>query len=269
MRYKINATKRLNEKVIQKTAIVQDPLRPNRLAVEVWALYFALSKGINVPKVLDYRRNSRGEEILLLERIEGKSLAQDRNRKNADYLRIVAMQMLRLEVPNFSYGWINSKLGFGSHKNWVSFLETYIQIHGTPLANARVLPFDFLLKIRASLKSVDLSLSTSFLVHRDLTPWNILIGKDKKVWILDWGRVILGDPIYDLALFGVRYGHGLFWRNLARGYGFDIRSKKYPFDLPERYLLYEIIVLMALNDYKYHLGHRIKPQQLLRLIEMV
>ena len=79
----------------------------------------------------------------------------------------------------------------------------------------------------------------------------------------DWENVVLGDPLYDLALFGVREGHRIFWEELVRGYRLDITSR--------RYLIYEAIALIGIVNFhhKYGYGMENKLRDIQMLIEQL
>jgi len=108
---------------------------------------------------------------------------------------------------------------------------------------------------------IDLEIPEPYLLNRDIKPSNIIKGEDESVWILDWENAILGDPLYDLALFGARYGHGTLWKRLKEGYGLNSSSPKYA--------LYEIIGLIGIIDFyqKYQINYRGRQNQFRKFVQ--
>jgi hypothetical protein len=96
-------------------------------------------------------------------------------------------------------------------------------------------------KVCRTIKLAELNISTPFLVNGDIRLPHLLRDSNGKVWIVDWENVILGDPLWDLAFFGIRYGHGVLWQSFKSGYGFS--------SLPQRYILYEIVALIGMIDF--------------------
>lgn len=64
---RLNAIEFVDEKSIRKISVVQEKSRPYRLKIESWALSQARARGINVPRVLEYYRNTEGLEVIVLE----------------------------------------------------------------------------------------------------------------------------------------------------------------------------------------------------------
>ena len=86
-----------------------------------------------------------------------------------------------------------------------------------------------------------IDIQTAFLVNRDIKPGNIIRDINGKTWIIDWENAILGDPLYDLAIFGGNYGHGKLWKSLLDGYGFTLPSLKY--------YVYQAVALFGTIDF--------------------
>lgn len=259
---RLNDVKLLSKSVVQKTAVVQESARTSRLAIEAWALYVAGQRGVNVPRILNYYRNSVGQEVLVAQKIEGgKHLTRKHSQENMRCLTSVGRQMKLLSGVSKRYGWIDPTSFVGSSANWRKFLRCYTLQYGTRLVRDGILESGSLEKTIRFLDEVDLALSQPSLVHRDLKFTNLLRDKNGKVWIVDWENAILGDPLYDLAIFGVRYGHTLPWQNLVKGYTLAT-------NLP-RYTLYEMVGLLGIIDFcrRYSLGYVAKLRRFLSLIQ--
>ena len=99
-----------------------------------------------------------------------------------------------------------------------------------------------------------------FLLHRDLRPANLLVDHKKKIWIVDWERAILGDPLYDIAMVGIRHGHGSFWEGLRKGYNLSISTRAYA--------LYEVIVLLGTADFYRQAGSESQNELRIALKEL-
>jgi hypothetical protein len=238
-----NVIEFVNEKIVRKISIVQEKTRPHRLKVEAWALSQAREQGINVPCVMDYYRDAEGREVLVLERIHGGSLSLNRSKETIDCIFDVGRQMasLLLNDASVNYGWIDPINMTGKSRSWLSFISSYTQAYGEPLVKEKIIKESHLQKVCRAIKLVKPYISVPFLVNGDIRLPHIIKDVDGKIWILDWENVIVGDPLWDLALFGIRYGHGALWQNLRLGYGFS--------SLPKKYTLYEIIALIGIIDF--------------------
>jgi serine/threonine protein kinase len=260
---RLNVIEFVNKKIIRKIGIVREESRPHRLKTEAWALSQARLKGVNTPEVLDYYQDSEGREVLELERIYGKHLSLCTSQDNADSLQKVGFQMSLLNNISTNYGFINPRYMIGESENWKSFISLYVRKYGTLLVREKILTKNSLCKVYKAVEEIDLNISTPYLVNRDIKPSNIIRDDNGKIWIVDWENVILGDPLYDVAIFGVKYGHGILWKNLVEGYKLDISSPKY--------MLYEIIGLIGIIDFyqKNQIRYYGRVKQLCNLIRQL
>lgn len=258
-----NILELVNEKIVQKIGVIKEETRPHRLKVEVWALSQARSRGINVPRVINYYLDQKGREVLVLERIFGKSLSLNSSKENTIYLFEVGRQLSMLGDIGVNYGWINPVSFQGNSKSWQVFILEYTKTYTQRLIKEGIITENDFLKILHAIGGENMDISTSFLVHRDIRLPNLISDSEGKVWIVDWENVLLGDPLYDLALFGTRYGHGVLWESLKSGYGFD--------HLLPRYILYEIVGLIGIIDFcrKNNINYKGNLKKLQRLIASI
>ncbi|MFH1527357.1 MAG: aminoglycoside phosphotransferase family protein [Bacteroidota bacterium] len=246
---------------IQKIAAVKESRRPLRLKVESWALSMAHKCGVNVPKVFDYFVNSDGQEVLVIERIpQCVLLTRCSPREQTIYMFDAGRQMALLNQSANGYGWIDATTFQGCYGTWKEFLSSYINIFGSRLSTAKIIDPESIAKIAAIVRNVDLSLDFPYLLHRDLKLSNLLVDKKSRVWIVDWENAILGDPLYDLAIVGVREGHNFIWQNLVRGRSLEVDS--------QRYRLYEALALFGFLDFGRRYGQQYKGlrKQLVKLL---
>jgi len=260
---RLNTVEFINEETVRKIGVVQEEVRPHRLKVEAWALSQARLRGVNVPRILDYYRDSNGREVLVLVRIHGKPLLRRISQENTELMFKVGIQLALLnKTPlDCGWGWINPVSMTGISERWQSFLLLYVQTYHEPFIMESILEEAHLQKVYSAIDGINLDISKPCLVHRDIKPSNVILGNDGKVWIVDWENTILGDSLYDLAIFGVRYGHGALWKSLVSGCGFDVSSPKYA--------LYEIIGLIGLIDFyrEHQINYRGRQKQLCRFIQ--
>lgn len=242
-RGRLNIVEFIDEKNIRKTGIIKEITRPYRLKVEGWALSQARSRGVNVPFVIDYYQDESEREVIIFEKIQGRSLLLRASQEHAQYLFSVGRQLALLakDIISVNYGWINPISMVGSNDSWKSFVLSYAQKYGNRLVQLRIIKESDMQKLYEYIDYADLKISGPRLINRDIKPSNIIVGENGKVWIVDWENVLLGDPLYDLAIFGVKYGHGILWENLMKGSCFDASVPKYA--------LYEIIGLIGIIDF--------------------
>ncbi len=236
---------------IHKIATVKESRRPSRLKVESWALSTARECGVNVPKVLDYFVNPDEQEVLVIERVPRCiPLARCSPREQATHMFDVGRQMALLSQSSSGYGWIDASAFRGCYETWKEFLLLYVNTFGLRLSVAQIVDPESVARVATIIKGVDLPLSTPYLLHRDLKPANLLVDEKRRVWIVDWENVILGDPLYDLAIVGAREGHNFVWQNLVRGRSLEVDSAKYQ--------LYEVLALFGFLDFGRRYGQQYK-----------
>lgn len=246
---RLNITQFLSDKTLRKIAIVKEEKRPYRLKVEKWALEEARCRQVNVPIVLNYYVNDKGNETLLLVQINGTHLANLSLNSKCDALKSVGIQMLKLKSSLAGFGWINLETMQGEYTDWQGFLYKIFEIYGGNLYRYGMLSKNDLLNIKFALNSIDLPLKEPCLVHRDIKLGNIIRDMEGKAWIVDWENVILGDPLFDLAQFGANYGHATLFEALSDGYGLTGNNFKNS--------IYEILILLGVIDfcYKYRVNY--------------
>lgn len=262
-RGRLNVTEFISDEFIRKTSIVKESVRPYRLKIESWVLAQAKARGINVPEVIDYYSDEVGREVIVLERIQGQSLLWRCSQENIECMSEAGKQIRILSDASFDcgWGWIDPLTMIGVNESWRAFLLSYTQYYHKPLSEKNILEESHFRTLYRLIDDIDFNDPKPCLVHRDIKPSNLIKGNDGRVWIVDWENAILGDSLYDLATFGVRYGHGVLWNSLVQEREIDFSSPKYVF--------YEILVLMGLIEFyrEYKINYSGRQKQLCRLIQ--
>jgi Ser/Thr protein kinase RdoA (MazF antagonist) len=209
--------------------------------VEAWALKTAQAHGLNVPTVVEHTKDADGHEVLRISRINGRSLRTCVSQESCEAFTSVGRQLSRLRGAGKGFGWIDPTTLEGTSSSWPAFLTNYAQTYGSRLVRERLIrraELDSLLRLVAS-QTPDIGQSD--IIHRDIKPANLLLDLEGKTWILDWENVMFGDGLYDLALFGMRFGHGHHWQHLVGGYGLNGQSSTHR--------LYEQVALVGMIDF--------------------
>lgn len=260
---RLNVTEFVSNEVIRKVSIVKEPVRPYRLKVEGWVLSQAKVRGINVPLVLDYYQDKDDREVLVLERIHGQHLLRRCSQENSKCMSDVGEQILSLSdnPVDRGWGWINPSTMTGVSESWKSFLLLYVQIYHKIFIEKNILEESHFQVVYRAIDGIDLNNLKPCLVHRDIKPSNVVRGNNGTTWIIDWENAIFGDSLYDIATFGVRYGHGALWDSLVSRYEFDFSLPKYTF--------YQIIILIGLIDFyrEHKVNYYGRQKQLCKLIQ--
>ncbi|MDD3756399.1 MAG: aminoglycoside phosphotransferase family protein [Bacteroidales bacterium] len=226
---------------IRKISMLNESNRLQRLQIESRVLIQARMNGVNVPKVLDYYRNSNNQEVLVMERIFGRPISLVAPEEKKEAMLKIGPQMMQLAgiIPNF--GWIDPISFVGNSKSWRIFILSYVKNYGARILKSKIIFQKDLDVVNRFIENLDIEPSESFLLNRDFRLSHFLRDDVGKIWILDWENAILGDPLYDLAIFAARYGEGALWQNLKTGYGLNI--------LPSKYCLYKTVALIGIIDY--------------------
>ena len=226
---------------VRKISMLRESNRPQRLQIESWILSQIRMRKINVPKVLDYYRNSRDQEVLVMERIYGQPISLVAPKEKREAMLEIGPQMVQLANIASNYGWIDPASFAGNSNSWRMFILNYVKTYGERLFSSNIISRKDLDVVYRLIESLDIEISKSFLLNRDFRLSHFLRDDYGKIWILDWENAILGDPLYDLAIFAARYGEGTLWQNLKTGYSFG--------HLPPKYYLYKIVALIGIIDY--------------------
>ena len=261
---RLNLTQFLKNGTVKKTGIIKEENRPHRLKREAWALDVAKSQGLNVPSVLDYFLDNASNEVLILEKIEGVTLDKKNIKIRGKALGLIGQQMMRLSGVCKKYGWIDPDSLTGTYETWKSFLLFFAQTYGKRLVDSNLLSEKRLQRVTNKINNFNLNLPFPYLIHRDIKLGNIIYSDDGNVWIIDWENAILGDPLFEMAVFGARNGRNNFWRELLRGYNVEIHKLNYFV-----YNLYEALSLIGLVSFlhKHSLNFKDKIKRLNLLID--
>ena len=261
---RLNLTQFLENGTVKKTAVVKEESRPYRLKREAWALSLAKHYGLNVPDVLDYSLDTEGNEVLILEKIDGVTLDKKNIKIRGKALELIGRQMTRLSGVCKKYGWIDPDKLTGTHETWELFLLFFVQTYGKRLMENNLLSKKRLEIIVNKVKSLNSNLISPCLIHRDIKFRNIIRSNNGKIWIIDWENAILGDSTFELAVFSARNGRNNYWRKLSDGYNLKPHLLE-----NSLYDLYESLALIGLISFlnKHGLYFKDKLENLNKLID--
>ncbi len=251
----------IGEYIVTKIAVIVDQTRKLRLNRERQALLFAKSRGLNVPRVLDYYLDKEDREVLVIEKIKGRKLPFKETKFNSAKMREVGKEMTKLSSASVKFGWPDSKNFYGEYPQWGAFLCAFVSIYGSRLIDTGILPLVIIERLLYFLEKVNLDIKKPSLIHRDLKPDNILATPNGQIFIIDWENALLGDSLFDVASYGANYGHDRLWEGLADGFNATVNSNKYR--------LYELVALIGVIDFyrKQELNYSKKMQYLMGLIK--
>ncbi len=245
--------------VFVKTAIRIESSKRLRLKREKWSLLIAKERGVRVPEVIEYYVDKNGREVLKLKKIDAQILLHFPVSRQVEIMRRVGTEMLKLKSISKNFGWPHPETMKGEYKSWNLFLYDFVKTYGGKLTNHYIIDEKIVSNLLQELKQFDFNIQNSDLIHRDIKPNNILCSKDlSNFWIIDWENTLLGDQLFDIAVFGANYGHNRLWRGLIDGFDKpSIQSKKYK--------LYEMISLIGTIDfYREHQMSYFKNTKTLR-----
>lgn len=257
---RINNT-RIVEKIFIKTAVRAEHSKRLRLKREKWALSIARERGISVPKIIDYYIDDKGHEVLKLEAIQAKTLTTFPIELQVQVMRKVGSEILKLKSVSKKFGWPDPNTLECEFDEWGLFLYEFTKRYSGRLARIDILRKDFVADILKRISNFDFGIKESDLVHRDIKPNNVLCSEDlTKYWIVDWENSLMGDQLFDLAVYSAKFGRDRLWGGLADGLGnLGIKSDKYK--------LYEAIALIGSIDFyrKQGINYSQKVRKLLQL----
>lgn len=214
--------RRLNTLVIGEKVIkicTKPDSRREKLKVEMWAMEQARLQGMRVPKSFQYTRNSLGQEVLVMEYIDGKMLTTKITDESCMTFFDIGKQLGSLQRIYQSFGWIDPVSLDGVYQTWRDFLLDYTNRYGGQILHHGCLTQAELDRVIEVIEDEPLLVQKqSALVYRDLKPTNI-ISTSQGAYLIDWECAILGDPEYDLALYLSKFGKGSHWDNLVKGFG--------------------------------------------------
>jgi len=209
----------INSEYVLKIGEKFESVRPKRLFIEGFAMKKLEKYGLAVPKVLDYGHLIDGREYLKTELINGKVVTS----KNLpislfNIYKDIGSQFRKIPLEFKSFGWINPETLEGEFSTWKEYLCDFVQKYGLRLCKLNLLEKN---DIDIILKQVEIlpNLMSAGLIHRDLKPENIIFNpENKKIYILDWENVILGDPIFDIAILKTNHKNENIYRGFIKGF---------------------------------------------------
>lgn len=241
---RLNETHFDGDNFFVKTAEVKEESGRKRLWRESWALNLSHTKGLSVPKVVEYGINNKNKEFLKSERVHGVVLSRLPVKSQIKIMGRIGSEIKKIKGVSKKFGWPNPEISDGEYKKWDEFLYDFVQRYGERLKNRYIISDRVLSNLLQEIKSFDFDVTKADLIHRDIKPNNILVSEDlKEYWLTDWENALLGDGMFDIAVYGSDYGHDRLWHAFVGGYAdnFSINSKKYK--------LYEAISLIGTIDF--------------------
>ena len=257
---RINNTKIVGD-VFIKTAVRVESDERLRLKRERWALNIAKEKEVSVPKVIDYYLDDKGREVLKLEAIPAKTLSAFPVKSQAEVMWKVGSEILRLKSVSKKFGWPDPNTLEGEFDEWKLFLYKFTGIYSGRLVERHIIQNDFAIGLLKRITRFDFEIVESDLVHRDIKANNVLCSEDlTRYWIVDWENCLLGDQLFDIAVYSANYGRDRLWKALVEG-------SRSPSVESDKYKLYEAIALIGTIDFyrKQGMNYSQKVTKLLRL----
>jgi len=257
---RINNT-RIVRGVFIKTAVRVEHSKRLRLKREQWSLSIAKERGVSVPKVIDYYLDRKGREVLKLEVIRARTLTAFPIESQIEIMRKVGSEMLKLRSVSKKFGWPDLSTLEGEFDEWRLFLYKFTERYSGRLVRRHILQKDFVTYLLKRISSFDFGINESDLIHRDIKLGNILCTEGLTgYWIVDWENSLLGDQLFDLAVYSANYGQDRLWEGLVEGFGSPALES-------DKYKLYEKIALIGTIDFyrKRGLDYSQKAKKLLRI----
>ncbi len=239
---RLNDTSIIDATTIRKYGRIVENIRPYRLLNEAWGLQTAHQRGVNTPTVKSYSRSPDGHETLEMERIPGSSLDKITDERGRTHcMHEVGTQLSRLGNVSTGFGWIDPERRVGAYDSWTHYIADYTASYVQLLIHAGLIDQAEADKLLSRVRSTEFNIERPSLVHRDIKWGNLILSNTGAVYLIDWENIIFGDSMYDVAIFGVREGHGEPWKAFASGLGVDTESLQY--------VLYESIALVGIVEY--------------------
>lgn len=213
-------TVKIDKEYVLKIGKKKESARPRRLFIEGFAMKKLRSYGLNIPRVLNYGFSSENEECLKIEFIRGKNVSlKDSSHDIFNIFKDVGEQFRKIQSEFERFGWINSETLDGEFSTWNEYLYDFTQKYGFRLNRKGILKESSIYYILNFIKNLPNNLERASLVHRDLKPRNLIFNpKNKKVYICDWENVILGDPLFDLAVMGSYFDSAKMKEGFIKGF---------------------------------------------------
>lgn len=196
---------RVDSGTVTKIAVGFETARPKRLEIEAYAMSKAYEYGLDVPKVREYGTNDAGQEYLIMEKIEGVSVASPELPTPLENVYINLGGRFSIIPPEHNtFGWITSGSHTGNHPTWPSFLIEHVQKYASGLRNRGSIDSPTTDQIVMLVENQTPNISRASLVHRDLKPLNLMLNNSGAVCVLDWECSMLGDPLFDAGVLHSR-----------------------------------------------------------------
>ena len=192
---------------VTKIANVFETARPKRLGVEAYSMEKASSYGLPVPAVREYGIDQGGKEYLVMEKIEGKSVADPSLTTPLESVYRRLGEVIRRTPQEYrTFGWIVPGTFQGISNSWNEFMSKHIETYASGLQRRGKLDNSEVRQIVETVSRQVPDITRAGLIHRDLKPLNLMLEhKSNRLVILDWECAMIGDPLYDIGVLQSRY----------------------------------------------------------------
>lgn len=221
--------------------------RPRRLFVEKFALERLRKYGLAVPKILSYGALVDGREYTKLELIKGERGSSRKLQRNLfNIYKNVGAQFRKMPMGFKKFGWINPQTLNGEFSSWDSYLASFVKKYGMQLYKRGLLNKSGMTILLKCIENLRGKVKRACFVHRDLKPNNLIVNsRVKKVYVTDWENVILGDPLFDLAVLEANFKNP----KILKGFVAGILNRQLSKKEKERISLYLIIAKIGIIDF--------------------
>ncbi|MBA4320441.1 MAG: hypothetical protein C0412_18745 [Flavobacterium sp.] len=210
----------INSEYVLKIGEKAESVRPKRLLIERFVMKKLEKYGMAVPKVLNYGTFVDDREYMKIKLVKGEGASsKDLSIDLSDIYKNVGNQLRKAPLEFKRFGWINPVTLDGEFATWNEYLYDFVQRYGLRLYRRGILKKSQIAIILKYIKKLPDNFKMAGFVHRDLKPQNLIFSpRDKRVYILDWENVILGDPLLDLAILKTNFENPKIYRGFIRGF---------------------------------------------------
>ncbi len=192
-------TKDNKEYILKIPKKIEKSKLPNeQYALEIWNKH-----GINVPKIKFCSKEYLIEDYIKGERLDIFLKKNKSNNLDEMYENLNNLIKKVHSIKGNGFGFLDEN-HIGKFNSWEEFIIEDSINNLNKLKENNIIDTVTIDKIRVFLNNLkengSLDCDTPYLLHADLNPKNIIIKDNKKIYLIDGGDCIYGDPNYDLAI---------------------------------------------------------------------